>query len=114
MTHILLVSAGAFFGAIARFGFGNRWNKGHFPWGTFAVNLIGSFLLGLIYGSGASRSWVLILGTGFMGSFTTFSTFKLENLELALKKNWISWMSYSFLTYAGGLLLAWLGLHLVY
>lgn len=77
------------------------------------VNLLGSFLLGLIYGSGAGRDVELILGTGFMGSFTTFSTFKIEHMEIALKKNWKVLVCYSFLTYSGGLLLAWFGLNFV-
>jgi fluoride exporter len=114
MIHVLLVSVGAFFGAIGRFLTGKLLNKRDFPWGTFAVNLIGSFLLGLLYGSGLSHEWILILGTGFMGSFTTFSTLKLEHMEFTLKRNWKSLTAYSLMTYGGGLFLAWLGLHIGY
>ena len=85
MTHIFLVAFGAFFGGIARYLISKYFNKGNIPWGTLVVNLIGSFLLGLIYGSGISQAWALLLGTGFMGSFTTFSTFKMEHVEFVLR-----------------------------
>ena len=60
---------------------------GHFPLGTFVVNVSGSLLLGLITGAalyhgfgGAPRAW---MGTGFCGAYTTFSTFGLESVALA-------------------------------
>ncbi|MGV3489030.1 MAG: CrcB family protein [Tuberibacillus sp.] len=112
LLHILLVSIGAFFGAITRFLMSKLLNNGRLPWGTILVNLAGSFLLGLLYASGAGSKWLLLLGVGFMGSLTTFSTLKVEHMELTLKKNWPGLVLYSGLTYAGGLSLAWLGLHL--
>lgn len=57
-----------------------------YPWGTFTVNVVGSALLGLIAGATATSampSWVLALvGTGFCGSLTTFSTFGFETVRL--------------------------------
>ncbi|WP_435969986.1 fluoride efflux transporter CrcB [Streptomyces sp. Qhu_M48] len=80
----LLVVAGAAVGAPlrhltdratkARFGPG-------FPWGTFAVNVAGSFLLGLLTGV-ASTQVHLLLGTGLCGALTTYSTFSYETLKL--------------------------------
>jgi len=112
LLHILLVALGAFFGAILRFAMSNLLNKGSFPWGTMLVNLLGSILLGLLYGLDAGEAWIWLLGTGFMGSFTTFSTLKIEHMELTFKKNWRKLAAYSFLTYAGGLFLAWAGLNM--
>ena len=51
------------------------------PWGTAFVNLAAAFALGLV--SGASDGWVRLLGTGFLGSFSTFSTWMVEGVFLA-------------------------------
>ena len=60
---------------------------GVFPWGTFLINASGSLLLGLLTGlglyHGLATSTRLILGTGFCGAFTTFSTFTFETVRLA-------------------------------
>jgi CrcB protein len=62
-----------------------EWNK--LPWSTFTVNLIGCFLIGVVYaltekfGQGESQL-KLLLATGFCGGFTTFSAFAMENLQL--------------------------------
>ena len=51
---------------------------GEFPWGTFAVNISGSFILGLLFGAGAAGATYLLAGTACVGSYTTFSTWMLE------------------------------------
>lgn len=87
---ILLVGAGGFVGSVARFlsqQFVARHYPSSFPWGTFAVNVVGCFLIGLIYaisekGSVMSPEWRLLLATGFCGGFTTFSSFAYENIVL--------------------------------
>jgi fluoride exporter len=108
-----LVAIGGFFGAIARFGISN-WIKqkypSSFPLATLLVNLIGSFLLGYIIGKGWNDSWTLLFGTGFMGAFTTFSTFKLESMTLYVHKQWKMFVLYLALSYILGLLLAFLGM----
>ena len=86
----LLVAIGASAGAPARYltdrAVQRRWGS-DFPYGTLAVNLLGSLLLGILVGSaghgGASADLVLLAGTGFCGAFTTYSTFSYETLRLA-------------------------------
>jgi fluoride exporter len=83
-----LVVAGAL-GAPARYlldGFVQDRTEGAFPWGTFVVNVTGSFLLGLITGAALYHAFPntpkVWLGTGFCGAYTTFSTFTFETIRL--------------------------------
>jgi CrcB protein len=88
-VSLLLVIAGATIGAPLRFLTDRAVQSRHdtlFPWGTFAVNVIGSLILGVITGAvaagGASPQVQLAVGTGFCGALTTFSTFSYETLRL--------------------------------
>jgi fluoride exporter len=87
--NLLLIGLGGFLGSILRFLIYilvNRHVSTHFPFGTFTVNIIGSLLIGILYGlwiretmdDTASRLWI----TGFCGGFTTFSTFSNDLLTL--------------------------------
>jgi CrcB protein len=85
----LLVIAGAMVGAPARYLTDRAVQARHdtvFPWGTFAVNVSGSAILGLVVGAAAegalSAHVQLLLGTGFCGALTTYSTFSYETLRL--------------------------------
>lgn len=60
-----------------------RHDPGEFPLGTFIVNLVGAFLLGLLYGAHVGHDVMLIAGTGLLGGLTTFSTWMLETDRLA-------------------------------
>ena len=81
----LLVALGAAVGAPARYltdqavqaRFGAT-----FPWGTLTVNVVGSFLLGLVAGIPAGSALTALVGTGFCGALTTYSTFGYETLRL--------------------------------
>ncbi|HVC87103.1 MAG TPA: fluoride efflux transporter CrcB [Gaiellaceae bacterium] len=73
-------------GALARFeldGLVQVWMAGAFPFGTLVVNVSGSFVLGLLTGLAVTGDTALVAGTGFVGSFTTFSTWMLETERLA-------------------------------
>ncbi|HET7580941.1 MAG TPA: fluoride efflux transporter CrcB [Bacillales bacterium] len=111
--NVILVAVGGFFGSISRYGVSQMVKKRYptaFPLATFIVNLMGAFLLGWLIGSGTGRSWQLLLGTGFLGAFTTFSTFKLENIELHAEGNRKMMIIYLAVSYIGGILLAFAGL----
>lgn len=82
---VLLVLLGGAVGAPARYltdvVIQSR-NRAPMPWGTLAVNLVGSFVLGLV-GGAAPAAWVATLvGTGFCGALTTYSTFGFETVRL--------------------------------
>ncbi|MCJ7842043.1 fluoride efflux transporter CrcB [Lederbergia sp. NSJ-179] len=109
MLPILLVAIGGFFGAIARFWVSSL-IKTQYPIATLVVNLTGSFLLGLIIGANLENSLQLLFGTGFMGAFTTFSTFKLENIQLFKEKKWDILVLYLALSYTLGIFLAFIGI----
>jgi CrcB protein len=55
---------------------------GAFPWGTFAVNLTGGFALGVLTGLGVTGDALFVLGTGFLGGYTTFSTWMVESQRI--------------------------------
>ena len=111
--NLLLIAAGGCLGAIARFllsSWMNNKSKTGFPIGTLTVNLAGSFLLGLMTGYGLSEGLYSLFCVGFMGAFTTFSTFKLENIQLREKENHRVLITYLFISYTGGILSAFAGI----
>jgi fluoride exporter len=86
---VLLVALGAAVGAPLRYLVDRAVQRRHdsvFPWGTFAVNVAGSFLLGLLVAGatahGVPGSLVALLGTGLCGALTTYSTFGYETIRL--------------------------------
>jgi fluoride exporter len=84
-VNLFLLSIGAALGAMSRYKLGAivlKHNKHHFPLGTFVINTIGALLLGIFCGFGLSGSPYLLLGDGFCGAFTTFSTFTVECVRL--------------------------------
>lgn len=95
MTTLLAVASGGAFGAVARYlasGWVQDWTGGFFPWGTFFVNALGSFLMGLsmvwLQSSMTSSEMRSLVTIGILGSFTTFSTFSYEALGLLRDGAW--------------------------
>ena len=97
MMNVLVIGVGGFVGAVARYGIavwiGRRWGKS-FPLGTFVVNVSGSFLIGLLMTLMAERftenpQWRLLLVVGFLGAYTTFSTFEYETGALLKDSEWL-------------------------
>lgn len=113
MKAFLLVAAGGFFGAISRYGLNNFIQFKHdkpFPFGTFIINITGSLLLGLLFGIGQLPQEIfLLIGTGFMGAFTTFSTFEREAMELIHKKETFASLVYLVSSVVIGVILAYIG-----
>ncbi|TYP92133.1 CrcB protein [Fodinibius salinus] len=120
LQSILYVGVGGFFGSVLRYLVSYYVNinwSSHFPFGTFAVNLAGSFLIGIIIAASLnedmSQQTRLLLATGFCGGFTTFSSFSYEFFSLLQNEH----TGYAFL-YAGtslilGLFFVWLGFSLI-
>ena len=90
MTYGLLAVFGAA-GAVSRYWLDGRISDlthGQFPWGTLVINIAGAFLLGLLVALTTERllphpNWRIALGIGYLGSFTTFSTYAYESVKLA-------------------------------
>ena len=118
-THpVTLLMLGGGIGTNARFWLGKQVAKFQgevlFPWGTFIINVSGAAILGLVaaaYSHHKDQShvnWYLLLGTGFCGGFTTFSTFSYETLALIQEgKAWIA-VLYAVGSVLAGLLGVWL------
>jgi CrcB protein len=86
VTTLLFVALGAAVGAPLRYLADRAVQTRHesvFPWGTLAVNVLGSLLLGFLIGLPAGHAVSALLGTGFCGALTTYSTFGYETLRLA-------------------------------
>ncbi len=116
----LLVGAGGFLGSIARYLTAIWLTKSFpsaFPYGTFAANIVGCLLIGVIYGLGQRFEWLtpelrLFLATGFCGGFTTFSSFNLENTFLLQNSNYLTFAIYAISSFAVGLLAVFGGITL--
>ena len=106
MNALIAVAIGGGLGAVFRYSLvaalGTRLGSG-FPWGTMCVNVLGSFLIGVAYVILMERfvsvQWIrLVLITGFLGGFTTFSAFSLDALLLFEGGLWIRGLVYSLLS----------------
>lgn len=114
---LILIGIGGGAGSILRFLISlgvNRYFTSSFPWGTFAVNIIGSFLAGLILGTlnahnAHNNDWRMFLMTGFCGGFTTFSAFTAENLVLLQSGQILTAIAYVLSSVIVSLLAIWIG-----
>ena len=125
LERIIWIAIGAAIGANARYWLGEwivQWGTERFgvvlPYGTFFVNVLGSLLLGLLVGVGLSwqgrmpASYRYLLAIGFLGSYTTFSSFSVESLLLIESGQWAFAIGNLLANNLFGLLCALLGLRL--
>lgn len=94
---LLIVALGGGVGAVLRYWMGktiSKYNRTPFPIGTFLINAVGSFLLGVLAVHGPKEVVWLFWGVGFMGGFTTFSTFGYESILLLQQKKYKEMVSY--------------------
>ncbi len=121
MGNIILVAVGGSLGALSRYGLGTyiaRYYGTAFPWGTLVINLTGCFLIGLAFALGFERNLLgpsarLAFMTGFLGAYTTFSTYALESVNFARAGTVAVAVTNVMLSTLGGLVLViggmWLG-----
>lgn len=106
-----LVGAGGIIGAVLRYLVNQTIESETFPFGTLTVNVVGSFVLGSVTFLGVGNAGLLFIGTGACGSFTTFSTFSVDTVQLWDEGNQISAATYAGANIVGALLaigIAWL------
>jgi fluoride exporter len=101
VTIIVLIVVGGALGAVARYSLANwvyRRTGTGFPWGTLVVNVVGCFLLGAVMTGVAESSLHVQVGAfvaiGFLGDFTTFSTFTYETVMLLRHREWTRVLAY--------------------
>lgn len=117
MSKYIAVALGGALGSVARFVVGKliaeRWTT-TFPFGTFVINVTGSFILGFFLELASERTsisptWKLAIATGFVGAYTTFSTFEYETFKLLESGSGISGFMNVLLSLAFGFLAVWGG-----
>lgn len=120
MTYLYIALGGAL-GAMSRYGVSSIAARmfGHgFPFGTIAVNLLGSFAMGVLIGVMAKwlkdqSLWHPFLAVGFLGAFTTFSTFALDVVSLQQRAELLPLMGYILLSVVGSVLALMAGIAIV-
>ncbi len=113
---MLFVMLGGALGASARYALSEAiyaWVGVSFPWATLCVNSLGSFFMGFLWSlfqtTALPGSWRVFALVGFLGSFTTFSTFSFENLELMRNNEHHLALINMVISVVGGLILVYLG-----
>jgi len=120
MKIVLLVGFGSFIGGMSRYLvtlFVQNKILSTFPYGTLAVNIIGCFLIGVIYGlserGNMNPEWRLFLATGIMGGFTTFSSFSNETVSMLRDAEYLPALSYVAFSVIVGLAATFGGISLI-
>jgi CrcB protein len=120
LKQILLVGLGGAIGSIFRFLtsiFMARYAMNGFPFGTFAANILGCFILGIcvgVFGKNPTENenLRLLFVTGFCGGYTTFSTFASENIQMLQQQNYVMLATYTLVSLLVGFLAVAIGLSL--
>lgn len=117
MQQIVFILIGGSLGALARYGLSKyiaQQINQIFPWGTLVVNLIGCFLIGCCFElfdkTMIPAEWRGIITIGFLGAFTTFSTYSLETLNLIRDGEWKAGLLNILVSNLPGIVLVFLGL----
>jgi CrcB protein len=118
MKELLLIGLGGALGALSRYGFGqftSRYYLGHFPLGTWLINVLGSFFIGILFVLIVERvkihaDYRLVFMVGFLGAFTTFSSFSLETINLMMNGRIFTALFYVLASVMVCLLATWLGI----
>lgn len=107
LLHWILVACGGFIGAILRFQLTERLNRQSvdYPLGTWLVNMVGSFIIGLLVALPLSMEWRLLIIAGGLGAFTTYSTLQKELYTMWQQGKYKMFLKYVLGTYGVGLLL---------
>lgn len=86
MVRVGLIAVAGALGALSRYGLGQAVGPRPFPWTTLGINVVGSFLLGVVLAGPIAASWssdvATAMSVGFLGAFTTYSTFAFETTAL--------------------------------
>lgn len=114
MYSVFIISVGAAFGALARWQLGLWFNPllNQFALGTLLANWAGCFLIGIAIGLSLGDNAKLLLITGFLGSFTTFSSFSAELSEKLFAEKWGEFISVLSMHLVGGIVLTICGIFL--
>lgn len=116
LKNFLLVGFGGMIGSMLRYTASLliKNSASTFPYATFSVNIIGSFIIGWVFGMSMKESfhldWKIFLATGICGGFTTFSALSLEGVALLQQQRYGIFLTYFLLSIVLGLAAAWLGL----
>lgn len=122
MTSVLLVALGGALGSVARYKVGtlafHLAGDSQFPYGTFAVNVLGCAIAGLLAGLGEYYDFLtadvrLFLFTGFLGGFTTFSAFGVDTIALIERGEWLIAIAYVLSSVLCAIAALWIALKLV-
>lgn len=108
------VALGGALGSLARYALGGWLTRGDYPYGTLAVNLLGSFLIGLLVFGGLAGGWLTpgaraLLAIGVLGGFTTMSSFSYETVSFLEDRESVRGAGYVLATVAGCLAMTWVG-----
>ena len=121
MEKIVYIALAGAAGTLTRYGVGMLFQRDGvdgMPWGVFAANMIGALLFGLIWAASEERGWIsanmrVIALVGFMGAFTTFSTFAFDNVQM-VRASELGWLGANMvLTNVGGLAAVYVGFRVV-
>lgn len=114
--RVLLVGLAGAAGAMSRYGAQLVVGVRPFPWSTLVINVVGSLLVGFVLAVAASREWspavVAPLTVGFLGAFTTFSTFTWEAFTLGRSDRMLEAIGYVTVSIIFGLVAVWAGFRL--